>query len=210
MILDEIIYYSWINKFLNRTDNIIKFHKQISWGYIIQLDLNIREIWYIKSKFKEFVEILDNILYMFNQNWNAYYKNIAFTNIRLNIFSWDNKKWEKVLNNCLYLYNSNNQNDWVLRIYWFVDIDLESKKQVKKELDLTVQIYELIKNKDLSVRNLIKLWIIQIRARKLYNFLKEKEVFIISDYNKNNKVYNFDNLNKIEENEIKAILYGAV
>lgn len=210
ILIDEIIYYSWINKFLNRSDNVITFHKQIKWWYIIQLDLNVRELWYIKNKFKEFIDILDNILYMYNQNWSIYYKNITFSNIQLNLFEWNIKTSVKVINNCLYLYNSKNPNIWVLKTNWFINIDLESKKQIKKELDLTVQIYELIKNKDLSVRNLIKLWIIQIKARKLYEFLKNKEVFIISQFNKNSKIYNMDNLNKIEENEIKAILYDGV
>ena len=44
-IIEEVIYYSWINKFLNRSDNLVSLYKNIKEWYIIKLDLNIRELW---------------------------------------------------------------------------------------------------------------------------------------------------------------------
>ena len=65
--------------------------------------------------------------------------------------------------------------------------------------DITQKIFDLIQNKNLSVRNLIKLWIIQIKARELYNFFKQKEIFVINENNKNEKIYNFEKLKNISK-----------
>ncbi len=60
------------------------------------------------------------------------------------------------------------------------------------------EIFNLAKNDNLSVRNLIKLWLKQTRARNIYNFFKDEWVIEISEYNNMSK--------KIDIEKLKIIL----
>jgi hypothetical protein len=42
-----------------------------------------------------------------------------------------------------------------------------------------------------------------MRARALYDFLKEKEVFIVDNNNRNEKIYFFENIKKIRKKDIE-------
>lgn len=195
----EIIYYSWLNRFLYTNTSLVKSVLEMDKFYIIQLDLTIKEISFIKNNFEEYVKILENILYTYNQSSNKYFKNITF-----NAVIKDNI----VYNNCIFLYNCKTDEVWFIKTLNYIKISNKKKKiNLKTIYD---KIIDLIYKKDLSVRNLIKLWIIQIRAREIYNFLKEKEVFIISEYNNNSKRYIFDNIKNFSKNDIDDILHSGV
>jgi len=85
---------------------------------------------------------------------------------------------------------------------------VKQKNNHSKANDILIDgIIDLIQKENISVRNIIKLWIIQIRARELFDFLKQKEVFEIKDNNKNIKIYNFEKLKNISINDIKSIIY---
>lgn len=183
----DIVYYSWLNKFLYTTDNIILWHEDKWNSFIIALNLTIKEISFIKENFDKFKWILENILYTFNQSSDKYFKNITFNKVKI---------WDEMYNNCIFLYNSE-QN-----LSWFIQAKDVIEFPTRKEalwIDIYDKIYNLAENNNLSVRNLIKLWIKQIKARKFYEFLKEKEIIVISKYNNNNKKYNLEKLLKILE-----------
>jgi len=183
----DIVYYSWLNKFLYTTDNIILWHEYKWNSFIIALNLTIKEISFIKENFDKFKWILENILYTFNQSSDKYFKNITFNKVKI---------WNEMYNNCIFLYNSE-QN-----LSWFIQAKDVIEFPARKEavwIDIYDKIYNLAENNNLSVRNLIKLWIKQIKARKFYEFLKEKEIIVISKYNNNNKKYDLEKLLKILE-----------
>lgn len=181
----DIIYHSWLNKFLYTNDNIVLWYEDRKNSYIIALNLTIKELSYIKEKFDNYKTILENILYTFNQSSNKYFKNITFNKVKI---------WEEIYNNCIFLYNSEQNLTWYIQVKWVIEFPAR-KETIWK--DIYDKIYKLAENDNLSVRNLIKLWIKQIKARKFYHFLKEKEVIIISKYNNNNKKYDLDKLSQI-------------
>lgn len=199
MKLLDIIYHSWLNKFLHTNDELVKDTLESNIYCIIQLNLTIKDISYIRNNFDEYILILENILFTFNQSWSKYFKNITFNSI---------KRWDKIFNNCIFLYDSENSENWYKKTNNFISIWNQKKEIVWKTI--SDKIIDLIYKEDLSVRNLMKIWIIQIRAREVYNFLKEKEVFVISDYNKNHKIYNLDKLEKISKEAFNSILSAGV
>lgn len=195
----DIIFHSWLNKFFY-TNNELVFSLLEKKSYtVIQLNLTIKQISYIKDNFDNFIKILENILFTYNKSWNRYFKNITFNTI---------KRWNEVFNNCIFLYNSKNNEIWFQDTKNFIKIWNQKKEVVWKTI--YDKIIDLIYQKDLSVRNLIKLWIIQIRAREIYNFLKEKEIFVISEYNNNHKLYNYDKLKNISKEALETIISGGV
>lgn len=110
--------------------------------------------------------------------------------------------WEEIFKNCIFLYNSKKY-EWFIKTGEIIKIKWETKTN---ENTLLNKIISLIYKKDISVRNLIKLWMSQIRARELFNFLKEKEVFKIQEDNKNIKTYDFEKLKNISKNDIERFL----
>ena len=196
----ELIKSSWLNNFLYNLNNLVIWYLEEKKYIVIQLWLSIKEIAYIKNNYSNFVNILETILYTYNQSWNNYFNNITF---------WNIKKWSDIFNNCIFLYSSNKDKKWYRDVKGLITIKENIKKDYTK-LSIYQKIILLIKNEKLSVRNLIKIWIIQIRAREIYNFLKEKWVFEISKYNNNNKIYHLENINNFTENDINAIISGSV
>ena len=196
----ELIKSSWLNNFLYNLNNLVIWYLEEKKYIVIQLWLSIKEIAYIKNNYSNFVKILETILFTYNQSWNNYFNNITF---------WNIKKWSDIFNNCIFLYSSNKDKKWYRDVKSLITIKENIKKDYTK-LSIYQKIILLIKNKKLSVRNLIKIWIIQIRAREIYNFLKEKWVFEISKYNNNNKIYHLENINNFTENDINAIISGSV
>jgi len=195
----DIVYYSGLNKFFYTSDELVLSVLEKDKYTIIQLNLNIKEVSYIKNNFENFILILENILFTYNQSWNKYFKNIAFNTIQ---------RWNDFFNNCVFLYNSKSNEGWFQETNNFIKIWTEKKEIVWKTI--SDKIIDLIYQKDLSVRNLMKLWIIQIRAREIYNFLKEKNVFYISENNHNHKLYNYDNLKNISKEVLNLIVSGGV
>lgn len=195
----DIVYYSWLNKFFYTSNNLVYSVLEKNKYCVIQLNLTIKEISYIKSNFEAYIQILENILFTYNKSWNKYFKNITFNTVQ---------RWNEIFNNCIFLYDSKNNDGWFIETNKFIKIWTEKKEIVWKTI--SDKIIDLVYKKDLSVRNLIKLWIIQIRAREIYNFLKEKEVFSISENNHNEKLYNYDNLNNIPKEALNTIISGGV
>jgi hypothetical protein len=66
---------------------------------VIQLNLKIKEISYVKENFEDFIKILEKIIFTFNQTSNKKFKNITFNNIKDKL---------EIYNNCIFLYNSSN------------------------------------------------------------------------------------------------------
>lgn len=195
--LEKILWYSWLNKFLYKTKWLLKNSYKVKNIVIVELDLWIEDISFINNNFDVFVNVLNLILKTYNDYFDIKYNNITFNSVYL---------WEKILKNCIIFYNSKR-----IKESWFLisrsPLKIEIQKIIeKKEMDIIDKIVDLIINKNLSVRNLIKIWIIQIRARALYDFLKEKEVFIVDDNNRNEKIYFFENIKKIKKKEIEWIL----
>jgi hypothetical protein len=189
MNIEEIIHFSWLNKFLYTNKNLFNGFLDSKKYLIIQLNLSIKELSFIKKNYKDFVLILENILFTFNESWNKYFRNITFNTL---------KDWEKIHNNCIFMYSNNNWEAWYQHKDWYIEL----KSKIKKQKNKYKEIEKLIIEENLSVRNLMKIWIIQIRAREFYNFLKEKWVFEISKYNNNHKKYYLDNFLEIEKNLI--------
>jgi hypothetical protein len=199
MIILDIVYYSWLNKFFYTGEELVKSVLEMDKYTVIQLNLTIKEISYIKNNFENYIQILENVLFTYNQSWNKYFKNIAFNTIQ---------RWDEIFNNCIFLYDSKNNEIWFQNTNSFIKIWTQKKEIVWKTI--SDKIIDLIYKKDLSVRNLIKLWIIQIRAREIYNFLKEKEVFSISEKNHNHKLYNSDNFKTISKETLNTIISSGV
>lgn len=195
MIL-EIIKCSGLNNFFYTRDDLVLWVIENEKYVVIQLNLKIKEISYIKENFEDFIKILEKIIFTFNQTSNKKFKNITFNNIK--------DKW-KIYNNCIFLYNSSNWESWYRTTK--NTIEIYSPKAENRQRNLYEKVLNLIISKDISVRNLIKLWIIQIRARELYNFLKEKSIFEISKYNNNHKIYYLDNLKLISKKELESLIY---
>lgn len=195
----DVIYYSWLNKFLYTNNDLVQSVLEMDKYTVIQLNLTIKEVSCIKNNFEGFILILENILFTYNQSWNKYFKNITFNNI---------KRWDEIFNNCIFLYDSKNSEIWFQKTSSFITIWTQKREMVWKTI--FDKIIDLIYRKELSVRNLIKLWIIQIRAREIYNFLKEKEIFVISEYNKNHKIYNHDNIKNISKETLNVLISGGV
>jgi len=195
----DVIYYSWLNKFLYTNNELVQSVLEMNKYTVIQLNLTIKEVSCIKNSFEDYILILENILFTYNQSWNKYFKNITFNTI---------KRWDEVFNNCIFLYDSKNNKIWFQKTSSFITIWNQKKEIIWKTI--SDKIIDLIYQKDLSVRNLIKLWIIQIRAREVYDFLKEKEIFVISEYNKNQKTYNNDNIKNISKEALNIIISGGV
>ena len=152
---------------------------------------------FTKNNFDAFVNVLNLILKTYNDYFDINYNNITFNSVYL---------WEKILKNCIIFYNSKR-----IKESWFLisrnPLKIEIQKVIEnKEISIIDKILDLIINKNLSVRNLIKIWIIQMRARELYNFLKEKEVFVVDNNNRNEKIYFFENIKKIRKKHIEWIL----
>jgi hypothetical protein len=192
--LEKILWFCWLNKFIYKLKwlikNIYKKNKNI---IIIQLNLEIKEISYINNNFDAFVNILNLILKTFNNYFTIKYNNITYSDVYV---------WENILKNCIVFYNSNN-----IKENWFLISKTPIKiSKTEKEKDIVDKIFDLIMNKNLSVRNLIKIWIFQIKARKIYKFLKEKEIFFIDENNQNEKIYNFENLKNISKSDINDFL----
>ncbi len=199
--LEKILWYSWLNKFLYKTKGLIKNSYKIKSIIIVELDLWIEDISFINNNFDAFVNVLNLILKTYNDYFDIKYGNITLNSVYM---------WKKILKNCIIFYNSTK-----IKESWFLisrsPLKIEIQKIIEnKEIDLIDKIVDLIINKNLSVRNLIKLWIIQIRARSLYDFLKEKEVFVVDNNNRNEKIYFFENIKKISKKEIKEILWIGV
>lgn len=194
----DILYYSGLNKFLYTNDNIINIHKDMKWSYLIALNLNIREINYIKDNFDEFIKILEKILYSFDQTTNYNFKNIAFNNVKI---------WDVMINNCVFLYNSQKDKVWYIKTNTCIEFP---RYNVTRWITLYEKIWDLIEKKKMSVRNLIKLWISQSRARELYKFLKEKLVIIISENNHQHKTYFIEEYRKIWDDVINNIISESV
>ena len=199
--LEKILWYSWLNKFLYKTKWLIKNSYKIKNIVIVELDLWIEDISFINNNFDDFVNVLNLILKTYNDYFDIKYSNITFNSVYL---------WEKILKNCIIFYNSKR-----IKESWFLisrsPLKIEIQKIIEnKEISIIDKILDLIINKNLSVRNLIKIWIIQIRARALYDFLKEKEVFIVDNNNRNEKIYFFENIKKIKKKEIEEILWLGV
>ena len=195
----DVIYYSWLNKFLYTNNELVQSVLEMNKYTVIQLNLTIKEVSYIKNSFEDYILILENILFTYNQSWNKYFKNITFNTI---------KRWDEIFNNCIFLYDSKNNVIWFQKTSSFIKIWNQKKEIVWKTI--SDKIIDLIYQKNLSVRNLIKLWIIQIRAREIFSFLKEKEVFVISEHNKNHKIYNYDKLKNISKEALNLIISGGV
>lgn len=195
----DIVYYSWLNKFFYTSDNLVQDILEKDRYCIIQLNITIKELSYIKNNFESYTLILENILFTYNKSWNKYFKNITFNTI---------KRWDEIFNNCIFLYDSKINEIWFQDTKNFIKIWVEKKEIVW--ITISDKIFDLIYKKDLSVRNLMKLWIIQIRAREIYSFLKEKEVFSISENNHNHKIYNNDNLKNISKNELDVLISEGV
>lgn len=195
----DIVYYSWLNKFFYTSDNLVLDILERDKYCIIQLNITIKELAYIKSNFENYTLILENILFTYNKSWNKYFKNITFNTVQ---------RWDDIFNNCIFLYDSKINEIWFQDTKNFIKIWVEKKEIVW--ITISDKIFDLIYKKDLSVRNLMKLWIIQIRAREIYSFLKEKEVFSISENNNNHKIYNNDNLKNISKKNLNTIIWGGV
>ena len=195
----DVIYYSWLNKFLYTNNELVQSVLEMDKYTVIQLNLTIKEVSCIKNNFEDYILILENILFTYNQSWNKYFKNITFNTI---------KRWDDVFNNCIFLYDSKNNEIWFQKTSSFIKIWSQKKEIIWKTI--SDKIIDLIYQKDLSVRNLIKLWIIQIRAREVYDFLKEKEIFVISEHNKNHKIYNHDKLKNISKEALNLLILGGV
>jgi len=195
----DVIYYSWLNKFLYTNNELVQSVLEMDKYTVIQLNLTIKEVSCIKNSFEDYILILENILFTYNQSWNKYFKNITFNTI---------KRWDDTFNNCIFLYDSKNNEIWFQQTSSFITIWTQKKEIVWKTI--SDKIIDLIYQKDLSVRNLIKLWIIQIRAREIFSFLKEKEVFSISEKNHNHKLYNYDKLKNISKEALNTIISGSV
>lgn len=191
--LNKILWYCWLNKFLYRPKWIVKNIYNLKTIFIIELDLKIKEISYINNNFDAFVNILNLILKTFNNYFTIKYNNITYSDVYI---------WENILKNCIVFFNSNKINET-----WFLISKSPIKiKTFEKNKDLIDKVFGLIMNKNLSVRNLIKTWIIQIKARKIYKYLKEKKVFVIDENNNNQKIYNFENIKNISKDDIKRFL----
>lgn len=178
----DVIYYSGLNKFLYTNDNLISWYEDKWNSFIIALNLTIKEISYVKENYEKFIKILEKILYTFNQSSNKQFKNITFNNVKI---------WDEIINNCIFLYNSNKDVSWFIEIKKYIEFTANKKAEWK---DLYEKIIDLATKNELSVRNLIKLWIKQNRARKFYDILKEKEIIVISEYNNNSKKYDIEKL----------------
>jgi len=191
---NEIIRLSWLNNFLD-TDKDLLYNFLYWKKYLIfQLKLWVNEISFIRKNYKKFIRILEEILFIYNRNSKNHFRNITFNSI---------KYWDLFFNNCIIFFSNNKLKPWYRHQNSFIKLHKINKK---KEIDRYSEIEKLIIDRKLSIRNLIKIWIIQIRARKLYKFLKEKWVFEISKYNNNEKIYYLDNFLEIEKIEINQII----
>ncbi len=185
----EIINYSGLNKFLYKKINeqIIQFYKTHDKYILIQLNLSVKELWFIKLNFDQFKEILDNLLFLYNNKWNNYYQNITFNTVT---------SWYTTYNNCIFIFKSNNEKKWYIKTNSYIKLNNLIPNQTNKKDELLINVINLIKNKNISVRNLMNLWIHQGGARNLYEFFKNKNVFKISEYNQNHKTYNLEEAKK--------------
>lgn len=191
--LINILWYAGINKFLYSSQNIIKTIKKWNDYFAIQIELNIKQLSFIETNTKDFWELLNIVLSTFNKTFWYNFKTITFNNVMI---------WEEVFKNCIFFYNSK-KHEWFIKTCETIKIRWEPKTNENTLLD---KIISLISKKDVSVRNLIKLWMPQARSRELFNFLKEKEVFKIEENNKNIKTYNFEKLKNISKNDIEKFL----
>lgn len=185
-MIDNILNYSQLNNFLDNNNLLIDsgFWTNNK-SFIISLNLDIRRVSFIKENFDDFVKILENILFIFNQNHDIKFKNISFTNIKI---------WWEVINNCIFLYDSEKETNGYIKIKTMVEFEdnINNKNKTMKN-----KILDLALNNSLSVRNLIKLWLNQTRARNLYSYFKEEWVIQISEYNNMNKKIDIEKLKNL-------------
>ena len=194
--IDNLIKFSGINKLLYTSENITKFAIKTRSLFIIKLNLNHKQISFIERNNTKFIRALISFLSSFNSINDAKYNNITYTHPRIN---------KRLFNNCVILYNSEKHP----KSYVFTEnfkITLKNSflnENLEKDEELFLNIIDLIKNKKISVRKLEKLWLKQKVSREIFSYLKEIEVFKISDENKSDKIYNFDNIEKIDKILIK-------
>jgi hypothetical protein len=181
MIL-KIIHYSWLTNFFYTNRDLVNWYIQEKKYTIIQLVLNINEISYIKNNYEEFIKILNNILFTYNQVFKVNFNNISFWNVKIE---------NEIYSNCIILFSSKKYE------YWYVENNKVFITKKHKKATIYDKIEDLIKNKKLSVRKLMKLWLPQSKARNFYNLLKEKWIIKISEYNNNHKFYDLEKFQKI-------------
>lgn len=197
--IEKILWYSWLNRFLYTSKSLFKSAKNYKTIFLIELSINTEQITFLENNFNDFIKILENVLNSFNKvyNWKAF-KNITINKVFI---------WENLLNNCLILYNSKKEDKWFIYSKNIIRIPEKKENNQNTEDNIFDKIINLILNKNLSVRNLIKLWIPQIRARELFNFFKINRIFEISKTNNNYKIYNLSEIKKISKKDIETILY---
>ncbi len=197
--LEKLFFYSWLNWFL--------YTKSIENNWLfcnskycfIQLILKENQIIYINNNFEKFSKILEKFLSLYNSISNIKLKNITF---------WNIKDWDLIYNNSIFLYNWKNDKEWFIKSNWLISI-FSNKKVNNKEIILK-KILLMLKQKNISVRKLIKIWLTQTKARKIYNFLKENNIFIISKFNQMNKKYYLEKLDKTKINTIYKLIIDGV
>lgn len=180
----KIVKIAGINIFFNTTDELVKSYEYKGNSFIITLNLFDSETWKVNDNFEDFKKVLEKLLFIFNNNTELYYKNISFNKIKI---------WDETYNNSIFLYNSEQNISWYFQIKWVIKFPAR-KEPVWK--DIYDKIYDLAKNDNLSIRNLMKLWIKQTKARNIYTFLKENKIIVISKNNNNDKKYDLDKLSK--------------
>ena len=121
----DVIYYSWLNKFLYTNNRLVQSILEMDKYTVIQLNLTIKEVSYIKNSFEDYILILENILFTYNQSWNKYFKNITFNTI---------KRWDEIFNNCIFLYDSKNNVIWFQKTSSFIKIWNQKKEIVWKTI----------------------------------------------------------------------------
>jgi len=207
--INSLLYTSDVYKILgiNKNENIILLTENTENIKIICLDLSLTESAYIKRNFQLFIEKLEIFLYLYNNysnntfnsiwfgffelNWNKYWNTIYIFNLETNNF------WYKKINS---LWMNKDQNWNILKLY---RINSLLKNNTTKNTNNNCYtnfkiIYDLIINKDLSVRNLMK-YFNQPASREIFNILKENKIFEIDKLNHNEKYYFINRLDNIEK-----------
>jgi len=110
----NIFWYSWLNKFLYTTEKIVKSFKDWKIVFIIELELDIKQITHIENNILDFSNILNIILSTFNKTFCKDFKNITFNNVKL---------WEDIKKNCIILYNSTNSNSWFIKTNKLIELN---------------------------------------------------------------------------------------
>ena len=191
-IIDSLLQESSINKFFYSHTSLQKLYYSGEYIAIIQLDITPSLSKRIYQENKVFQKLCNDFLELYKLSTGKYYPNIAFGTIEYQ---------KKSFHHCLILFHASTGWKGYRNLSQRIQI---WERESQKDTSLFGKVLQLLKKKDISIRNLQKLGLTQKNARELYATLKEKWMFEISQQNNMEKIMHPENFHFLKKEEVEA------